>query len=79
MELPDGIKNRMQVLLESDLSRMSPDKLTVFQKNLNTVYSEIESLEPEDPDSEEFLDWEETLELLDDLTDDVNDRLDSLG
>lgn len=77
MELPESIQTRMQEMLDSDLSSMTPERLNRFREKLDALYAEIEALEPEDTESEEFLDWEETLEQLDDLMDDVNDSLDA--
>lgn len=77
MELPESIQTRMQEMLDSDLSGMTPERLNRFREKLDVLYAEIEALEPEDTESEEFLDWEETLEQLDDLMDDVNDSLDA--
>ena len=77
MELPESIQTRMQEMLDSDLSCMTPERLNRFREELDALYAEIEALEPEDTESEEFLDWEETLEQLDDLMDDVNDSLDT--
>ena len=77
MELPESIQTRMQEMLDSDLSGMTPERLNRFREKLDALNAEIEALEPEDTESEEFLDWEETLEQLDDLMDDVNDSLDA--
>jgi len=77
MELPESIQTRMQEMLDSDLSGMTSERLNRFREKLDALYAEIEALEPEDTESEEFLDWEETLEQLDDLMDDVNDSLDT--
>ena len=77
MELPESIQTRMQEMLDSDLSGMTPERLNRFSEKLDALYAEIEALEPENTESEEFLDWEETLEQLDDLMDDVNDSLDT--
>ncbi len=49
---------------------------------MSDVRCELEALnedEPEDETSEEFVDWAEEHEALEDLADEIIDRLESLG
>ena len=58
-----------------DPEAMSGPELVLLLEHLNQLYDELQPLEPEDEDSDEYLAWEEDLEYLDDLMDDIRDCL----
>ena len=65
--------------LYRDPATMDPEELRAY---LSDVRCELETLnedEPEDETSEEFVDWAEEHEALEDLADEIIDRLESLG
>ena len=77
--------------LYRDPATMDPEELRAY---LSDVRCELEALgtfadskvletlnedEPEDETSEEFVDWAEEHEALEDLADEIIDRLESLG
>lgn len=65
--------------LYRDPVTMDPEELRAY---LSDVRCELETLnedEPEDETSEEFVDWAEEHEALEDLADEIIDRLESLG
>jgi hypothetical protein len=58
-----------------DPEAMSGPELVLLLEHLNHLYDELQPLETEDEDSDEYLAWEEDLEYLDDLMDDIRDCL----
>lgn len=72
-------KEGMNMDLYRDPATMDPEELRAY---LGDVRCELETLnedEPEDETSEEFVDWAEEHEALEDLADEIIDRLESLG
>ena len=67
-------------LSPEDLDNLDPDLLTVQEMKdllvrLDSLYENMQALEPEDMESEEYDEWEDSLEEIDDLIDDIRDRL----
>ena len=54
---------------------MTREELLGLLGRLKDLYDDVLTQEPEDDESEEYLDWVEGLEALDDLMDDITDRL----
>ena len=72
-------EEELQDLLLEDLTR---EQLKQLRERVNEIYAAVESEEPDrtaciEPDEYEAAceDWEERLELLDDLLDDILDQL----
>ena len=57
------------------LDGLGEDELNALQTEAERLYDLLLQQEPEDTESEEYADWEEKLEVLDDLMDDIQDRL----
>lgn len=57
---------------------MTREELLLLIPRIEALYDRLQDEEPEDddPESEEYLAWEEDLEMLDDLLDDIQDLLD---
>ena len=60
---------------DMDLDGLSPEELNALQTEAEKLYQQVLDAEPEDEDSDEYAEWEENLEILDDLMDDIQDRL----
>lgn len=60
---------------DMDLDGLSPEELNALQLEAEKLYQQVLDAEPEDEDSDEYAEWEENLEILDDLMDDIQDRL----
>ena len=58
-----------------DIDDMTREELSGLLGRLKDLYDDVLTQEPEDDESEEYLDWVEGLEALDDLMDDITDRL----
>ena len=58
---------------------MSLPELRALLDQLNVLYDEQQGLEPDEEDSDEYDEWQEGLELIDDLIDDIRDRIDELA
>ena len=65
-------------LLGRNIGGMTVQELHALLNQINLKYDELEFQEPEDEDSDEYAEWEDTLECLDDLIDDIQDRLENL-
>ena len=61
--------------LEADVDAMSAEELADFLEFLNDRREELDSDEPEDETSEAFVDWAEEHEALEDLIDEITERL----
>ena len=57
------------------LSSLDPEALRCLRADLEELYGEVESQEPEDEDSEEYESWLEDLEEIEDLMDEVTEML----
>ncbi len=64
-------------LLGSDIDAMTPEEAEALLRRLEALYTVLSAPEPEDEDSDETLDWEALLEDMDDMMDDLRDRLDT--
>ena len=60
---------------DMDLDGLSAEELNALQMEAEKLYQQVLDAEPEDEDSDEYAEWEENLEILDDLMDDIQDRL----
>ncbi|MBQ9008479.1 MAG: hypothetical protein IJ088_04015 [Clostridia bacterium] len=76
MEMQQKIMEVMRELPEFDPDGMTPKEIAPYLEKVKAVYATLEQMEPADPDSEEFLEWEEALEDLDSLMDEISDMLD---
>ena len=70
---------RLLELDEEDLSGMDAAALRSLLLEIESAYSLHGEAPNDDPESEEFLAWEEQLEHLDDLTDAARDLLEERG
>ena len=57
------------------LSSLSPDKLRALQADLDELYAEVESQEPDEEESEEYDAWLDDLEEIEDLMEEVTEQL----
>ena len=65
-------------LEHADLAELDLPRLEELLISLESAYARLEALEPDDEDSDEYLEWEEDLELMDDLMDGIRERMDDL-
>ena len=61
-----------------DPAKLGKDQLLKLLDQLRILYDRVLSLEPEEDDTQAYDLWEERLEDLDDLTDDIQDLLDRM-
>ncbi len=61
--------------LSGDIDDMTREELSGLLGRLKDLYDDVLTQEPADDESDEYLDWVEGLEALDDLMDDITDRL----
>ena len=73
MEIPEILQAQYDAVTDKDPSEMDKAQLAAYKQELDAVYHEIEALEPDENDEENFLAWEELLETLDDCYDDLYD------
>ena len=71
-------KKELESLEDLDIRNMEAPELHELSGRLNQLYDNLQLCEPEDPDSEEYESWEESLEDIDDLLDDIQDLLEDL-
>ena len=69
--------------MPDDLDDLDLDSMTVAGLNdllvrLDQLYDHQQALEPGEEDSDAYDEWEESLEEIDDLIDDIRDRLEEL-
>ena len=72
-----------EFFLPDDLDDLDLDSMTVAGLNdllvrLDQLYDHQQALEPGEEDSDAYDEWEESLEEIDDLIDDIRDRLEEL-
>ncbi len=72
--LPDD--EEMMDLEDMDLDELTAEELEDLQEQIESLYHILLHQEPEDEESEEYLEWEEKVEFLDDMMDEIQDRLD---
>ena len=65
--------------LYRDPDTMDPEELRAYLSDIRQELEAMNEDEPEDETSEEFVDWAEEHEALEDLADEIIDRLESLG
>ncbi len=65
--------------LYRDPATMDAPELRAYLADIREELEAMDQDEPEDETSEEFVDWAEEHEALEDLADEIIDRLDSLG
>ena len=61
-----------------EVNDIPEDKLEDILAQIEDIYSDLEQEEPEDADSEEYYEWSEMLEALDDLMDEIQERIDEM-
>lgn len=64
---------------EPDLGRMDREALGRYLETVRERIARLDEQEPEDMDSEEYENWGQRHEELEDLADEIMDRLDELG
>ena len=62
-----------------DPKTMEPEELRAYLEDVRCELEAMDEDEPEDETSEEFVDWAEEHEALEDLADEIIDRLEALG
>ncbi len=65
--------------LYRDPATMDAPELRAYLADIREELEAMDQDEPEDETSEEFVDWAEDHEALEDLADEIIDRLDALG
>ena len=65
--------------LYRDPDTMDPEELRAYLSDIREELEAMDEDEPEDETSEEFVDWAEEHEALEDLADEIIDRLEALG
>ncbi len=63
-------------LLCGDAHAMAAPEAEKTLRRLEEIYDVLAGFEPEDEESEETLEWEALLEDMDDMMDEIRDRLD---
>ena len=58
-----------------DLSSLDPEELRALFARLEDLYGEIEAQEPDDEECEEYDAWLEDLEEIENLMDEIEERL----
>ncbi len=64
---------------EPDLDAMGPEQLRDYLEIVRARIDALDGQEPEDMESEEYESWGDRHEELEDLADEIRDRLDELG
>ena len=62
-----------------DPKTMEPEELRAYLEDVRCELETMDEEEPEDETGEEFVDWAEEHEALEDLADEIIDRLEALG
>lgn len=65
--------------LYRDPDTMDPEELRAYLSDIRQELEAMDEDEPEDETSEEFVDWAEAHEELEDLADEIIERLEALG
>ena len=68
-----------QYAKEPEQKSMSRDQLLDYLGTVRTRLAQLDEQEPEDMDSEEYEAWGDSHEELEDLADEIQDRLDDLA
>ena len=63
---------------EPELDGMDEEQLRAYLASVRTRIEQLDEEEPEDMDSEEYQDWGDRHEVLEDLADEIMDRLEAL-
>ena len=63
---------------DPDLEQMNKDELTAYLEQLQSLIAQLDADEPADMESEAYEEWGDRHELLEDLVDEVMDRLEEL-
>ena len=58
-----------------DLSSLDPEELRALSSRLEDLYREVEAQEPDDAECEEYDAWLDDLEEIEDLMDEIEERL----
>ena len=62
-----------------DPKTMEPEELRAYLEDVRCELEAMDEEEPEDETSEEFVDWAERHEELEDLADEIVEQLEALG
>ena len=62
-----------------DLKTMEPEELRAYLEDVRCELETMDEEEPEDETGEEFVDWAERHEELEDLADEIVEQLEALG
>ena len=63
---------------DPDLEQMNREELTAYLEQLQALIAQLDADEPADMESEDYEEWGDRHELLEDLVDEVMDRLEEL-
>ena len=63
---------------DPDLEQMNREELTAYLEQLQALIAQLDADEPADMESEAYEEWGDRHELLEDLVDEVMDRLEEL-
>ena len=58
-----------------DLSSLDPEELRALSSRLEDLYLQVEAQEPDDEEGEEYEAWLDDLEEVEDLMDEIEERL----
>ncbi|MBQ4639382.1 MAG: hypothetical protein IJB69_02565 [Clostridia bacterium] len=65
----------LETALSINAEEYAKEELEGLLPLIENLYDEIQEEEPEDIESEEYYEWSELMEALDDLMDEIQDRL----
>ena len=65
----------LETALSINAEEYAKDELEGLLPLIENLYDEMQEEEPEDIESEEYYEWSELMEALDDLMDEIQDRL----
>ena len=69
-------RDELETLDDTDLDALGPDAQRTLLSRIRATYPLLLKEEPSDSGSDEYLLWEEELEMLDDFIDELTERLD---
>ena len=69
-------RDELETLDDTDLDALGPDAQRTLLSRVLATYPLLLKEEPSDSGSDEYLLWEEELEMLDDFIDELTERLD---
>ena len=70
-----GMEMTAEMALSLDVEQYSKDELESMLPLIEKVYDALQEEEPEDIESQEYYEWAERMEALDDVMDEIQDAL----